>query len=265
MSEAVETGIRTTLIALSDTKLLLGYHYGEWTFGPPAIEAGIAACSMAQEEFGHTRLLNRILDREFDVEIDPLADTRSPEAFAAIAFLDRPFANWGDFVAANLVVDQAISMELRAFDGGDWEPLARVTQKMLLEEKFHHAHADGWVRLIEKQGGEARESLRGSLTDAIRAAAAFFGPPGHDAALVEAGVKGLADDELRSRLLGRIARLLEEPASVGLEADGDGWSLAEPVDWDAWDEPRRRVDDGGPLQEMLDELRGTKNVAFKTA
>lgn len=265
MNEAVETGIRTTLIAVSDTKLLLGYHYGEWTFGPPAIEAGIAACSMAQEEFGHTRLLNRILDREFDVEIDPLADTRPPEAFASIAFLDRPFGHWGDVVAANAVVDQAISMELHAFDGGEWEPLARVTPKLLLEEKFHHAHADGWARLIEKQGGDGRDALRRSMTRAIRAVAAFFGPPGHDAALVEAGAKRLADDELRDRLLGRIARLLEDPAEVGLEAHGDAWALADPVDWDAWDEARRRVDGGGPLQEMLDELRGTKNVAFKSA
>lgn len=265
MNETVETGVRTTLIALSDTKLLLGYHYGEWTFGPPAIEAGIAACSMAQEEFGHTRLLNRILDREFDVEIDPLADTRPPEAFAAIAFLDRPFESWGDLVAANAVVDHAVSMELRSFDGGEWEPLARITPKMLLEEKFHHDHADGWVRLLEKRGGGGREALRRSLARAIRDVAAFFGPPGHDEALVESGVKRVADDELRRRLLGRIARLLEDPSSVGLEPDADDWALAEPIDWNLWDEPRRRTDPGGPLQEMLDELRGTKNVAFKTA
>ena len=81
-----DAGLRSTLVALSDTKLLLGYHYGEWTFGPPAIEAGIAACSMAQEEFGHTRLLNGILKREFELEIDPLADQRPPDAFASIAF-----------------------------------------------------------------------------------------------------------------------------------------------------------------------------------
>lgn len=264
MSDA-GTGIRATLVALSDTKLLLGYHYGEWTFGPPAIEAGIAACSMAQEEFGHTRLLNRILDREFGVEIDPLADTRPAEAFASIAFLDRPLEHWGDVVATNLAVDQAISMEIRSFDGGGYDPLARVTGKMLLEEKFHHAHAEGWVRLLEKRGGEAREAFRASLARALRDAAAFFGPPGHDEAVVADGAKRVADDALRARLLGRIARLVEEPVAVGLEPAGDGWALAEPVDFSDWDPDRRRVAGGGPLREILDELRGTKNVAFKTA
>ena len=122
--EGVRDALRSTIVALSDNKLLLGYHYGEWTFGPPAIEAGIAACSMAQEEFGHGRLLNGILKREFELEVDPLNDKRSPEAFASIAFLDRPFESWADVVAANAVVDQALSLALSAFVDSAWEPMA---------------------------------------------------------------------------------------------------------------------------------------------
>lgn len=259
------TPIRSVLVALSDTKLLLGYHYGEWTFGPPAIEAGIAACSMAQEEFGHTRLLNGILKREFGVEIDPLSDDRPPEVFASVAFLDRPLADWGEVVAANAIVDQALSLVLRSFGEGGWEPLARAVPKMLLEEKFHHAHADGWVRLVESGKGAARDSLHASLARAVRDTAAFFGPPGHDAELVDAGHKAAPDDALRERLLSRTAALLEDPAAAGLAPKGEGWALAEPLSWAGWDPDRRRLDPGGPDRTMLDELRGTKNVAFKTA
>ncbi len=262
-------GLRETLVALGDTKLLLGYHYGEWTFGPPAIEAGIAACSMAQEEFGHSRLVNGILKREYGIEIDPLSDTRSPGEFASIAYLDRPLGGWAELVAANAVVDLALSLEVRSFHGGSYEPLARVTEKMLLEERFHWAHAEGWVRLIE--GGEgapdgaARDELRAALSRALVDAAAFFGPPGHDADLVESGAKRIADDELRGRLLTRIAGLVGAPAAVGLCVDDDAATVVDPIDWEAWDPARRRVDPGGPDQAMLDELRGTKNVAFKTA
>lgn len=257
--------IRATLVSLSDTKLLLGYHFGEWTFGPPAIEAGIASCSMAQEEFGHTRLLNGILKREFGIEIDPLADTRPPAAFASVAFLDQPFAHWGDLVAGNAVVDLALSLELDAFRGGSWEPLARVVPKMLLEERFHWAHAEGWVRLIEREGGPSRDALRGSLARALSATAGWFGPAGHDAELVDSGVKTASDDALRRRLLSRMAGLLEDPAAAGLAEDGGGWTLAEPAAGDGWTPERRRSGGGGPRQEILDELRGTKNVAFKTA
>lgn len=258
-------GLRAALVALSDSKLLLGYHYGEWTFGPPAIEAGIAACSMAQEEFGHTRLLNRVLDREFDIEIDPLADTRPPEAFASVAFLDHPLEDWGEVVAANAVVDQALSLSLKALGDGSFEPVARVVPKMLLEEKFHHTHADGWVRLIEEKGGSARDSFHASLARAARAVATYFGPPGHDEELVREGVKPISDDALRSRLFERLAGSLEEPGAAGLVRKGDRWTLVDPLDWGEWSPERRRVDSGGPDREMLDELRGTKNVAFKTA
>lgn len=265
MSEADRGAVRTCLVALSDTKLLLGYHYGEWTFGPPAIEAGIAACSMAQEEYGHARLLNGILKREFELEIDPLADQRPPERFSSIAFLDRPFTSWPELVAANAVVDAALSLEVSAFEDGGFEPLARVASKMLMEEKFHAAHAEGWVRLIESRGGAPRDALQDALRRALRTAAAFFGPPGHDRALVEAGWKSASDDELRGRLLDRTGRLLADPGAAGLAAAGEGWDLAEPLDWSGWDADRRRLDAGGPRPAILDELRGTKNVAFKSA
>lgn len=265
LDDATRLGLQTTVIALSDTKLLLGYHYGEWTFGPPAIEAGIAACSMAQEEFGHTRLFNRILKREFDVEIDPLNDTRTPEVFASIAFLDRAFESWADLVAANVVVDQALSLMVSAFADQRFDPIVRIADKMLLEERFHYAHAEGWVRLMEEKGGAPREALRQSLSRAIRDTSAFFGPPGHDAALLTAGLKHTDDDALRQRLLDRLANLLQEPKAVGLTSASRGWTLAEPLNWDDWDPARRRLDRGGPDAGILDELRGTKNVAFKTA
>ncbi len=263
--EAPRDALRTAVVALSDTKLLLGYHYGEWTFGPPAIEAGIAACAMAQEEFGHARLLNGILKREFDLEVDPLNDTRAPAEFASIAFLDRPFASWADVVAANAVVDYALSLALSAYDGSAFEPLAKVVAKMLMEERFHFAHAEGWVRLMEERGGTPREATRTSLARALLDAAAFFGPPGHDAALVEAGVKSSSDSALRDRLFARIARLLQDPPAVGLRQAGGGWELVARLDWAGWDPTRRRLDAGGPDPAILDELRGTKNVAFKTA
>lgn len=265
LEDAARDTLRSAIVALSDTKLLLGYHYGEWTFGPPAIEAGIAACSMAQEEFGHARLLNGILKREFDLEVDPLNDTRPPEMFASIAFLDRPFASWADVVAANAVVDHALSLAVSAFDGSAFEPLAKVAPKMLMEEKFHHAHAEGWVRLMEGRGGAPRDATRESLARALRHAAAFFGPPGHVDALLEAGLLVRSDEALRGSLFSRVARLLDDPDSIGLVERDGAWSLADPLDWINWDPARRRLDPGGPEPAILDELRGTKNVAFKTA
>ena len=122
---------------------------------------------MAQEEFGHTRLLNGILKREFDLEIDPLADERPPAAFASIAFLDHPLESWAELVAANAVVDLALSLVLSSFAGGTFQALARAVPKMLLEERFHAEHAEGWVRLIESESGPSRDALRRALGRAL--------------------------------------------------------------------------------------------------
>ena len=148
---------------------------------------------------------------------------------------------------------------------GMFQPLARAVPKMLLEERFHTEHAEGWVRVIESGGGAPREALAEALARALRDVAAFFGPPGHDTDLVESGARTTNDEALRGRLFARIAGLLEDPARVGLRRDGDGWTLAESEDWAAWSADRRRPAAGGPDQAMLDELRGTKNVAFKSA
>jgi hypothetical protein len=136
---------------------------------------------------------------------------------------------------------------------------------MLLEERFHAEHAEGWVRLIDSQGGPARDALRRALARAVADTAAFFGPPGHDAELVRSGLRTDGDDILRRRLCSRLAKLVAEPAAIGLSPDGSGWSPAAVFEWGAWDPGRRRLAPGGPDQAMLDELRGTKNVAFKTA
>ena len=142
--------------------------------------------------------------------------------------------------------------------------LARAVPKMLLEERFHSEHAEGWVRLIETEPGPPRDALRRALGRALADTSAFFGPPGHDAELVRSGVRTQDDDALRRRLCSRLAKLIAEPEAVGLVSDGDGWS-SPGMEWSGWDPNRRRIAGGGPDQAMLDELRGTKNVAFKSA
>ena len=120
-------------------------------------------------------------------------------------------------------------------------------------------------RLPQRREEEVGVANQPRLARALKDAVAFFGPPGHDADLVEAGLKSCPDDALRDRLFARLARLLEDPAAVGLDRTDDAWGLAETPAWKDWDPDRRRLDRGGPEQAILDELRGTKNVAFKTA
>ena len=100
------------ILSLADTKRLLGIRYSDWILGSPSIETGIAASSMAQDEWGHARLLYSMLKRlgfdPFEVE-----HTRPAERYYSAPPLDDPFADWADFVAATVVVDGALSVAQR--------------------------------------------------------------------------------------------------------------------------------------------------------
>ena len=44
---------------------------------------------------------------------------------------------------------------------------------------------------------------------------------------------------------------------------GELWGDARPIDWTAWDPARRRVDPGGPADELVEHLSGAQNVEFR--
>lgn len=139
LPENLQDHVRHLLLAIADTKLLLGFHYGEWAFGAPALEAGIAACSMSQDEFGHVRLLHACLSTQLGMAMQALLEDRHPGDFATVAVLNKPLKTWAEMVAANFIVDGALTALLGAWRGSSFEPVANFVDKMVEEEKYHRA------------------------------------------------------------------------------------------------------------------------------
>ncbi len=265
--EAARPGTRAALLACADTKLLLGYHYGEWTFGAPALEAAIAACSMGQDELGHARLLHGLLDHFFGLSQDALVEDRSGKEWTNVAILDRGFDSWAGLVAANAMVDLAVTLEIAAYRGSSLGALRRVVDKMLQEERFHDEHGRAWFTLAAGRDADSKEAVARAARAALPAVLAFFGPPGspHDRPLLESGIKTRPDEDVRGDWLSRIARLAET-AGFGARSVEPGGELrgdADAIDWSAWDAERRRVDPGGPSDELVGHLSGAKNVEFR--
>jgi len=258
MSEPCARGLRHLLLACADTKLLLGYHYGEWTFGTPALEAAVASCSLAQTELGHVRLLHALLSRHCGDDPDALVERRPAQAFAGVGYLDRPVETWPGFVAANLVVDLAVTRTLHALAGSAFRPLRASVDKMLDEERHHLHHGRGWFRTLAGREGDSVE-LRRQTEAAIASVVEWFGPEGEpeDTALVGAGVKAEPNGAIRDAVV-------QEVMSLAREA---GISLAppRPPDVGAWNPATRRAGDGGPEETILFRLRGTRNEVFKLA
>lgn len=257
LDEATKAALHRLLRAIADTKLLLGYHYGEWTFGTPVLEAAVANCSLAQSELGHLRLLDGILKKHFGDDPDALLADRAPEAFANVRYLDHDLPGWTGCVAMTAVVDFAITGLLDALRNSAFRPVRQSIDKMLDEERYHVHHGRGWLRTWAARGDEERAALGAQVGVALAHVAEWFGPTGEadDQALVAAGIKTRTNSDILQTVQAEMSSLA---ADVGLSLPE-----AETVDFGAWTPANRRVGSGGPDAEILSHLRGDRNDLFK--
>lgn len=253
---AENAAVRNLILAIADTKLLLGYHYGEWTFGPPALEAAVACCSLAQTEFGHVRLLHGVLRAVFGDDPDALVEQRDSAALASVPYLHQPIREWVGLVAANCVVDRAMTRVLQSFSDSSFKPVRGGLEKMIEEELFHLHHGRGCLRTAGR--GAERERLGQRVSEALSAVAAWLGPDAEpeDEALVAAGVKQVRNSAIRDQL---IAEIQDEARAAGVPLPRPAWSAG------GWRPDRRRGPGADPDPEILEHLRGTRNQIFKVA
>ena len=266
MTQECKEALRYLLLACADTKLLLGYHYGEWTFGPPEIEAAVAFCSLCQSELGHVRLLHALLTKHYKDDPVKLVESAKPEEYANISYLDNEIKNWPDIVAANYVVDLAVTTFLLSMKTSSFKPLHMSLGKMLDEERYHIHHGQGWFRTLAKKSAETKQAIQKSAQVALAKVVEWFGPPdsGYDQVLVQAGIKSESNSEILDKYLselGNLAAGLE--VDLGLSKANGTWQLNTTFDWNSWDPKTRRLTKTGPDPEILYHLRGSKNKVFK--
>ncbi|MGH7477521.1 MAG: 1,2-phenylacetyl-CoA epoxidase subunit PaaC [Longimicrobiales bacterium] len=242
--------LRDLILCLADSKRLLGMRYAQWILGAPELEAGIACASMAQDEWGHARLLYALL-RDFGDDVDRLEHGREPHEYCSMAALDREPADWSELVALNALADTALSVQFEALRDAAYAPLRQRVEKLLEEERFHAAHGAAWARRLAGAGQPAREGVVRAIDALHPQLLDWFGPDSPRAdLLVSAGIVDAGPSELRRRYEQRVSAMLA--------------GLAAPVEPDLsdFDERRRRPGHGAPDAETIRRVRGDKNRAF---
>lgn len=252
---AARTATHDLILALADSKRLLGMRYAEWILGAPELEAGIACASMAQDEWGHARLLYALL-KEFDVDVDRVEHGREADEYCNMVALDEAPDDWAGLIAINVLCDGTLTVQLEALRASSYVPLRQRVGKLLEEESFHAAHGAAWWRRF----ASASDASRAALHDAVQARAAdvlaWFGPDGPGArTLLGASVADGAGSTLRERFVERIAPLL---ASAGL---GDVFTNIEPS-LEGFEEARRRPHGRAPDRATIQRIRGDRNREF---
>lgn len=250
LDTAVRGALRRLVLSLADGKRLMGIRYSDWLLGAPTIETGIAASSMAQDEWGHARLLYAMLK---DLGEDPAAveHRRSDAEYASVDPLDAPFPDWAAVVAGMVVVDGALATALSAFADGAFEPARTRVPKMLAEEEFHRSLGEAWYRRLAGASDEARTLLRAATERMLPPVLAWLGASDEAAAtLVEAGVMRPGAD---------VVAAFRDATRDVLAAAGVDVDAVEPAE--AWDAARGRGP-GHPDADALERARGDRNRMF---
>jgi ring-1,2-phenylacetyl-CoA epoxidase subunit PaaC len=256
--------LRDLLLVLADNKRMLGIRYSDCMLGSPSLETGIAASSMAQDEWGHGRLTYALL-ADFGDEPKHLEHERESGEYTSIEFLDDPFPGWSQMIAAALLFDTALTVQYEALRESAYAPVRQRVQKLLDEELLHFQYAAGWAnRLAHSQ---LADDFRRSLAVMLPACLRWFGPPDWKAAesLVAAGACSGDPDELRRRYLERLWPTLSHAslaAALELSEGADGVAYGGDLSWEGWDEVKRRSAAGGPDPETLSRVRGDLNRAM---
>lgn len=264
LPDATREATGDLILVLADNKRVLGMRYSDWILGAPSVEAGIACSAMAQDEWGHSRILYAML-RDFGIDPGGLEHDRDASAYRNSELIDSPTDGWPTLLAINLLLDTALSVQFDALGASRFEPLHYKVRKLLEEERFHFEHARGWVsRLSGTEAG--REALQQAFEPVWRACLRWFGseddPLGN--ALAAGDITDAGPQELRQRWLDRVGPVVHE-AGLGLaEQAGDSWKSTVEVGWDGWDSVSRRpTRDGdassGPDAATLASVRGDKN------
>jgi ring-1,2-phenylacetyl-CoA epoxidase subunit PaaC len=266
LSEMARGALRDLLLCLADSKRVLGLRYSDRMLGAPALEAGIAASSMAQDEWGHARLTYALLS-DFGDDPKALETERSAAEYRSLAALDAPLDSWPAMIAAVLVADTALSVQYRALLDSRYQPVHNRVQKLLDEEAFHFQYAAGWTRQIAA-AAEMRADLVAELRRMLPEALLWFGREEAEGAraLLAEGVVSEGADALRARLLARVGPVLRSAGlaeEVGVAEGGGGWIFGEPLVWPEWSDSARRADGTQPDERVVERARGDRNRAMR--
>ena len=234
--------IAALITRIADNKYFLGRRYAEWCSSAPTLESAVAAAAMAQDELGHARAIYpalRTLRPEAGVENEP--ETRT--GFVQLAALAKPFAGWEDFVAANFLIDRALTLLFEAAVSSSFEPLAGRSRKVLQEERMHTMFGEAWVRRLAREGGAVRAAFETALRRDWDELLCWLGPTGDADALAAAGVLDATPDVLRRRFLDAVGpTIVAEGLSLPLrEAEGGRYELTAQLPWDRWDAATYRL------------------------
>ena len=249
----LEKVLLSELLCLADSKWTLGHWYIKVMLNCRTLTDATAFAGMAQDELGHTRVLFKHLEENYQLPEHQLEFGRSPPEVHNMELLDKPPANRGDFMLAAHLAEAALWHFLATFKQGSNAELSGMVRHFGKESQFHRLNLLGWIKSLQPP---EEAQMIGSLSERLPLAVRWFHEADKDV-LFEAGVRTSSiADARRAFIEGPVKELL---TLLGQPPYED----CEPprLPWDA----RRRRPQGSAMPEGLWEFMLPTGEAAKLA
>lgn len=249
LPSGTEQEFRSLLLSISDSKLLLGYHFGEWTFRTPTLESGIATCNFAQDELGHVRLLHGLLKNSMGESDKTLVHDRNASDYLSVRSLNIDIPNWLELISLSAVIDSGLTILLSSLSDSSFRPLRDRVGKILQEEKFHTDYTNAWIISLTNESDERSKTVSDIFRRTIPVYAEWLNSL-NTAGLLEAGIQTRSNQAILDETIDTLDALA---AKAGLTAPNTSKITS---DQEA-DLPLH------PDEDIIYSIRGEKNEVYR--
>ena len=249
LPSGVEEEFKSLLLSVSDTKLLLGYHFGEWTFRTPTLESGIATCNFAQDELGHVRLFHGLLKNSMGESDKTLVHDRNADDYLSVRSLNSDISNWLELISLSAVIDTGLTILLNSMSDSSFRPLRERVGKILQEEKFHTDYTNAWIISLTNESDERSKAVSDIFRKTIPVYAEWLNSM-NTTGLLEAGILNKSSSDVLDDTIDTLDTLAEK---AGLSAPNT-IEISSKQDADL---PLH------PDEDIIYSIRGEKNEVYR--
>ena len=195
----LDNNFKNDLLAIADTKLVLGNWYAECVMNGRSLPDFAAILGMCTANYGHTRAIYQYLAAHGH-DYERLERGRGPEEIHSSNLLDEAPGGWEDFIVSTWLAELSTWLLLSGFLNHDDRAMAGLAKKIGEETYFHLKYSNGWFQIIG-EGKKQTRHFQMAYAKRFPLALKWFGPSQGIDPLHQAGIRDIPLKKLRSTFI----------------------------------------------------------------
>lgn len=191
----LDENFENDLLAIADTKLVLGNWYAECTMNGRSLPDFAALLGMCTANYGHTRAIYQYLAAHGHDYVE-LERGRDGTEIHSSNLLDEAPGGWEDFIVSTWLAELSTWLLASGFLKHEDRAVAGIAKKIGEETYFHLKYAQGWFQILG-DGKKQTRLFQKAFENRFPLALQWFGPTRGTDAVHDAGIRDVPLKALR--------------------------------------------------------------------